>query len=102
MNRYLRLLCSATLSLLVLSARTENQSISRDQAEALVSGLKFQQGEMTLGCQAARAGWLVILNGPDAKTVLAKLWGNPPSSTDPLGMLMPDGNQNSVYSRTTR
>jgi len=45
----LRLFCGATLFLLVLlPARAEKQGISREQAEALVSGLKFQQGEVTL------------------------------------------------------
>ena len=45
----IRLLCISTLSLLILfSARAEKQNISREQAEALVSGLKFQQGEITL------------------------------------------------------
>lgn len=59
-----------------------------------MSGLKFQQGEITL--HEGRATLHVpdgfrFLNGPDAQTVLVKLWGNPPCSADPLGMLMPDG-----------
>ena len=45
----LRFLSVVTLSLPpFLPVRAEKQSISRDQAEALVSGLKFQQGEITL------------------------------------------------------
>ncbi len=44
-----RVLCISTLLLPALfPVRAENQSISRDQAEALVSGLKFQQCEITL------------------------------------------------------
>ena len=45
----IRVLCVSTLSLLALfQARAEKQSISREQAEALVSELKFQHGEMSL------------------------------------------------------
>ena len=90
----LRLLCISTLSLLAFQARAEKQSISREQAEALVSGLKFQQGETTLHDGLATLhvpDGFRFLNGPDAQTVLVKLWGNPPDSAEPLGMLMPDG-----------
>ena len=42
-----RVLCISMLSLLALfHTRAEKQSISREQAEALVSKLKFQQGEI--------------------------------------------------------
>ena len=92
-----RVLCISTLSLSLLAlfhARAEKQGISREQAEALVSKLKFQQGEITL--HDGRATLHVpdgsgFLNGPDAQTVLVKLWGNPSRSADPLCMLMPDG-----------
>ena len=90
-----RLLCLTALSALAVApARGEKQGISREQAEALVSGLKYQQGEITL--QDGLATLYVpdgfqFLNGPDAQTVLVKLWGNPPRSADPLGMLMPFG-----------
>lgn len=91
----LRLLCISTLCVIALfPARAEKQAISREQAEALVSGLKFQQGEITLhdGLATLRVpDGFRFLNGPDAQTVLVKLWGNPPRSADPLGMLMPDG-----------
>ena len=92
---FVRLLCISALSVPGLfPARAEKEGISREQAEALVSGLKYQQGEIALqnglatlhvpdGCR--------FLNGPDAQTVLVKLWGNPPRSSDPLGMLMPAG-----------
>lgn len=91
----MRLLCISTLSLLTLfSARAEKQSISREQAEALVSGLKFQQGAITLHDGLATLhvpDGFRFLNESDAETVLVKLWGNPPGSSAPLGMLMPDG-----------
>lgn len=91
----LRLLgISALCVIALLPARAEKQTISREQAEALVSGLKFQQGEITLhdGLATLRVpNGFRFLNGPDAQTVLVKLWGNPPRSADPLGMLMPAG-----------
>lgn len=91
----LRFLYITTFSLLtLLPARAEKQGLSREQAEALVSGLKFQQGEITLhdGLATLRVPeGFRFLNGPDAQTVLVKLWGNPPNSGEPLGMLMPDG-----------
>src|SRR5215470_14711480 len=90
-----RIFCLLALSVVVLfSARAEKQSISREQAEALVSGLKFQQGEITLhdGLATLRVPeGFRFLTGSDAQTVLVKLWGNPPNSADPLGMLTPDG-----------
>src|SRR5262245_37144049 len=90
-----RLLCISTLSLLTLfPARAEKESISREQAEALVSGLKFQRGQIALhdGLATLRVpDGSRFLNGPDAQTVLVKLWGNPPHSVDPLGILMPEG-----------
>jgi uncharacterized membrane-anchored protein len=83
------------LSLLALfQARAEKQGISQEQAEALVSGLKFQHGEIALhdGLATLRVpDGFRFLSGSDAQTVLVKLWGNPPNSADPLGMLMPDG-----------
>jgi uncharacterized membrane-anchored protein len=90
-----RLLCISAFSVVTLfSVRGEKQGVSREQAEALVSGLKFQQGEISLhgGLATLRVPeGFRFLNGPDAQTVLVKLWGNPPHSADPLGMLMPDG-----------
>ena len=64
---------------------------SREQLEALVAGLQFQQGAIDL--QDGLATLHVpegfrFLNGADASTVLVKIWGNPPQ-TAPLGMLMP-------------
>jgi hypothetical protein len=86
---FVRVLCISALSMLALfPARAEKQgNISREQAEALVSGLKYQQGEITLqnGLATLRVpDGLRFLNGPDAQTVLVKLWGNPPRSSDPL------------------
>ena len=91
----LRLFFVSALSVAaLLSARAQKEAISREQAEALVSGLKFQQGEITLhdGLATLRVPeGFRFLNGPDAQTVVVKLWGNPPHSADPIGMLMPHG-----------
>ena len=81
-------------ALAIASRRAEREAISRDQAEALFSKLKFRQGEIKLhdGFATLRVPeGFRFLNGTDAQTVLVKLWGNPPHSADPLGMLMPDG-----------
>jgi uncharacterized membrane-anchored protein len=88
-------LCIGVFSVLTLfPARAEKERISREQAEALVSGLKYQQGEVTLENGLATLhvpDGFRFLNGSDAQTVLVKLWGNPPGSSEPLGMLMPSG-----------
>ncbi|HEY3662744.1 MAG TPA: DUF2167 domain-containing protein [Chthoniobacterales bacterium] len=90
----LRGLCLGFVFGLVPRAVVAQQAhISREQAEALVAGLKFQQGEIKLkdGLATLRVPeGLRYLDGPDASTVLVKLWGNPPNP-DPLGMLMPAG-----------
>jgi uncharacterized membrane-anchored protein len=60
----------------------------------IVKNLKYQQGEIDL------RGGLATLTVPkefnylgpdDAEAVLVKLWGNPPSDTKPLGLLIPAG-----------
>lgn len=64
---------------------------NREEAEALVSTLKFQQGEVTLkdGLATLKVpDGLRFLNGRDAWTVLVQLWNNPPMPS-PLGLIMP-------------
>jgi len=85
---------SAFVYLTLLPAEAEQERISREQAEALVAGLKYQQGDIALQKDLATLhtpDGFRFLNGEDAKTVLVKLWGNPPRSSDVLGMLMPAG-----------
>ena len=88
-----RLLWVTAFSVLTFfSARGEKEGLSREQAEALVSGLKYQRGEITLQNGLATLHvpeGFQFLNSSDAQTVLVNLWGNPPHSTDPLGLLMP-------------
>jgi uncharacterized membrane-anchored protein len=60
----------------------------------LLKGLKYQQGDIDL--QGGLAKLTVpkefnFLGSDDAETVLVKLWGNPPSDTKPLGLLIPAG-----------
>jgi uncharacterized membrane-anchored protein len=59
----------------------------------LVKGLKYQQGEIELGGVAKLSvpKEFNFLGADDAETVLVKLWGNPPGSEKPLGLLMPAG-----------
>src|ERR1035438_4998649 len=60
----------------------------------LAKSLKYQQGEIDLRDGLAKLTVPKEFNylGPDdAETVLVKLWGNPPSHTKPLGLLMPAG-----------
>jgi uncharacterized membrane-anchored protein len=61
---------------------------------ALLKSLKYQQGEIDLRGGLAKLTVPKEFNylGPDdAETVLVKLWGNPPSETKPLGLLIPAG-----------
>ena len=86
-SAFIRVLCISALSVLGLfPARAEKEGLSREQAEALVSGLKYQQGEIALQNGLATLhvpDGFRFLNGTDAQTVLVKLWGNPPRSADP-------------------
>jgi hypothetical protein len=72
-------LCISTLSLVALfHTRAEKQGTSREQDEALVSGLKFQQGEIALHNGLATLhvpDGFRFLNGADAQTVLVKIVG---------------------------
>src|SRR5438046_794023 len=61
------------------------------EAEKLIRGLKYQHGEITLKGGVAKMTVPDDFNflGPeDTKTVLEKLWDNPPSD-DILGLLLP-------------
>ena len=61
---------------------------------ALASHLKYQQGEIDLRGGLAKLTVppeFKFLNADDTETVLVKLWGNPPSETKSLGMLIPAG-----------
>jgi uncharacterized membrane-anchored protein len=64
------------------------------QVLQIVKNLKYQQGDIDLKGGLAKLTVPKEFNflGPDdAETVLVKLWGNPPSETKPLGLLMPAG-----------
>jgi len=64
------------------------------QIVALLKGLKYQQGEIDLRGGLAKLTVpkeFNFLGADDAETVLVKLWGNPPSDTKPLGLLLPAG-----------
>lgn len=60
----------------------------------LVKNLKYQQGEIDLRGGLAKLTVPKEFNylGPDdAESVLVKVWGNPPSDTKPLGLILPAG-----------
>jgi len=65
---------------------------SRDEAQALIASLNFQQGKVVLHDGLATLNvpeGFRYLNGPDANKIIVDLWGNPPGQ-EPLGLLMPD------------
>ena len=65
---------------------------SRDEAQALVAGLNFQQGKVVLRDGLATLNvpdGFRYLNGTDASKIIVDLWGNPPGEQS-LGLLMPD------------
>ena len=83
----------ALLAILSVSAAiAQDHPKSREEAEALVSSLKFQQGQIDLQKGLATLNvpkGFRYLNGADANKIIVNLWGNPPGE-EPLGLLMPD------------
>ena len=77
----------------IFAAGAQDDQLSPDQIKQLAKNLQYKQGEIKI------QGGLATLNVPtnfyfldakDAKTVLVKFWGNPPSQMeDTLGLLMP-------------
>jgi uncharacterized membrane-anchored protein len=79
------------LAVSIVAGYGQDRPKTKEEAQALAAGLKFQEGEIVLknGLATLRVpDGLRFLNGQDAQTVLVKLWGNPPMS-EPLGLLMP-------------
>jgi uncharacterized membrane-anchored protein len=65
---------------------------SREEAQALVASLKYQQGQIDLHNGLATLHvpeGFRYLNGADANKVVVQLWGNPPQA-EPLGLLLPE------------
>src|ERR1700722_13607188 len=81
--------------LCVFSASADNEQLTADQIKQLAQNLKYKQGAITI--QGGLATLEVptnfcFLDANDAKTVLVKFWGNPPSQVDDtLGLLIPAG-----------
>ena len=75
-----------------VQAAPERPRLTEEQIVETARGLKYQTGPVTLP-----GGLATIAASPDfkyldpaqARTVLEKLWGNPPSGSDSLGMLVP-------------
>jgi uncharacterized membrane-anchored protein len=67
--------------------------ISNEKARALVEGMNYQQGVVTLGAGGVKLDVppkYYFLGPADAKRTLTEIWGNPPGAADGvLGMIMP-------------
>jgi uncharacterized membrane-anchored protein len=96
------LLLSAVLFVSAIFARaqidtnglTAAQMVQVQKVLTLVKNLKYQSGEIDLKGGLAKLSLppgFSYLGPDDAETVLSKIWGNPPSETKSLGMLMPTG-----------
>ena len=76
--------------LVAATAFAQERPKSREEAEALVSTLRFKEGQVSLRSGLATlhvpAGFR-FLDAEDAGKVIFQLWGNPPGEK-PLGMLM--------------
>ncbi|HTR41887.1 MAG TPA: DUF2167 domain-containing protein [Pseudomonadales bacterium] len=78
---------------LIFSAGAQDNQLTDAQIQDLAKGLHYQQGQIKIQDSLATLDVptnFYYLNAQDAKTVLVKLWGNPPSQVeDTLGLLMP-------------
>jgi uncharacterized membrane-anchored protein len=93
-TKYALLLLFSLLSATHPLRAQEDTNQSPDEVLQLIRNLKYQQGDIDLHGGLARLSVPAEFNylGPDdAETVLVKLWGNPPSETKPLGLLLPAG-----------
>ncbi len=94
-NKLTTLILLALMALAPFCKAQQATKLSQDEMETIVKGLKYQQG--TIDIQGGLAKLNIppdfnYLNADDAKTVLVKLWGNPPAySENVLGMIMPAG-----------
>jgi len=81
------------LSALMFIAHGQGVPQTAAEIKQLAAGLKYQQGEIKLKDNLATLqvpANFKYLDAQDARTVLVKLWGNPPAQAqDTLGLLMP-------------
>ncbi len=79
----------------VPEARAQRADEARvEAAHKVVNELKFQSGEIALGDNLATLRLpdaLEYLSPADTRKVLVDLWGNPPSDSPTLGMIVPKG-----------
>jgi len=85
-------------SLLIFSTQlfsvTEEEKAYVVEVTKIWNSLNQQHGEIKLPNNVATLNVpeeFFYLNPTDAETLLTKIWGNPPSSTQNLGMLLPSG-----------
>jgi uncharacterized membrane-anchored protein len=78
---------------LLFSAGAQDNQLTDAQIKQLAQSLHYQQGQIKIKDGLATFNVPTnfnYLDAQDAKTVLVKLWGNPPSQVeDTLGLLMP-------------
>ena len=77
----------------IFAANGQDAPRTRAEIEQLAQNLKYKQGEIKIQDGLATLNVLTnfnYLDAQDAKTVLVKIWGNPPAQVgDTLGLLMP-------------
>jgi uncharacterized membrane-anchored protein len=92
-TKFIALLCLGILRAVIVRAQDDTNEVAHlSQAEQIVKNLKYQQGDIDLRGGLAKLtvpSEFKFLGPEDAETVLVKLWGNPPSDTKPLGLLIP-------------
>jgi len=90
-----KIACLVSLALMALVSISSGQSarLTRSDFEQIANGLKYKQGAIKLENGLATVNVPTnfnFLDAQDAKTVLVKLWGNPPEQVgNVLGLLMP-------------
>lgn len=81
------------LCAIILAASGQDTPRTRAEIEQLAQNLKYKQGEIKIQDGLATLNVPTnfnFLDANDAKTVLVKLWGNPPAQVaDTLGLLIP-------------
>lgn len=78
----------------VADTNSADLNVLPPQVASILKDLKYRQGTIDLRDGLATLTVPTNFNflGPaDAETVLVKLWGNPPSEVQPLGLLIPAG-----------
>ena len=85
------LLLAVTVPSLLAASGAENAPGFPANTRQIADALSYRQGEIVLGSSLAKVNVPAdfrYLGPDDAQTVLTKIWGNPPTDSKPLGMLL--------------